>query len=337
MLEVRPLDPHDDAEWQRFHDAYLEATLHERPYAEAHGSDTHRVTHTRAGADFGVSGWAAWSGADVVGTATVVRPLLDNTNLAWLDLLVVPGARRQGVGSALLGSVEEAVRREGRTVAQAEIVCPVDVPRDQQPGIAFATARGYVHAQSETHSVLDLPPQGDLLERLEAHAAERLGDYRLLSWAERTPDEWVEQVCRLEEAFVTEAPMGDLSMEPERWSPERVRDVEERRRARRQRAFVTVGVAPDGSLAGNTELLLGAGTVRGGAVQNGTLVLPVHRGHRLGLAMKVANLRRLLAHDDSPRLVHTFNAGVNAPMLAVNAALGFRAVEQVEEWERTLT
>lgn len=134
---------------------------------------------------------------------------------------------------------------------------------------------------------------------------------------------------------MTEAPTGELAVEPERWSPERVRDVEARRRARSQRTFDTVVVAPDGGLVGNTRLVLGARMVRGGASQSGTLVPPGHRGHRLGLAMKVANLRRLLAHDASPRLLHTFNAGVNAPMLAVNAALGFRPVEHVEEWQRT--
>ena len=208
--------------------------------------------------------------------------------------------------------------------------------REQQPGVAFATARGYVRANSETHSVVDLPPADDLLDRLEAHAAERLGDYRLVSWRDRTPDEWVDHLCRLEEAFVTEAPTGELTVEPERWSPERVRAVEERRRARKQRTFVTVGVAPDGSLVGNTELVVSAEMVRGGVAQNGTLVLPEHRGHRIGLAMKVANLRLLLAEDASSRLLHTYNAGVNAPMLAVNAALGFRPVEYMEEWQRTL-
>jgi hypothetical protein len=75
--------------------------------------------------------------------------------------------------------------------------------------------------------------------------------------------------------------------------------------------------------------------VRRGVQQSGTLVLPAHRGHRLGLAIKVANLRQLQAAiDDTPRLLHTFNAGVNAPMLAVNAQLGFRPVEVEEEWQR---
>jgi hypothetical protein len=100
------------------------------------------------------------------------------------------------------------------------------------------------------------------------------------------------------------------------------------------RSFVVAAVAPDGTLAGYTELVLGATMVRRGAMQSGTLVLPAHRGHRLGLAAKVANLRQLLAFDSSPRLLHTYNAGVNAPMLAVNAQLGFRAVEVEEEWQR---
>ena len=204
------------------------------------------------------------------------------------------------------------------------------------PGVAFASRRGFTRAHAETHFVLELPPPEGRLEELAAHAAERVDGYRLVSWTDRCPDEWVDAVCRLEEAFVGEAPTGELEIESERWNEERLRDGEARRRARGQHVFVTAAVAPDGALVGNTELILSDGMVRGGAMQSGTLVLPEHRGHRLGLAAKVANLQQLLAYDDAPRLLHTGNAGVNAPMLAVNAQLGFTAVEVEEEWQRKL-
>jgi hypothetical protein len=49
--------------------------------------------------------------------------------------------------------------------------------------------------------------------------------------------------------------------------------------------------------------------------------------------MKVANLRWLQARHDAS-IVHTWNAEVNAPMLAVNQAMGFRPVEYLGEWQR---
>jgi GNAT superfamily N-acetyltransferase len=80
-------------------------------------------------------------------------------------------------------------------------------------------------------------------------------------------------------------------------------------------------------------MLVVAGTDPGRAYQWDTLVLPEHRGHRLGLALKVANLARMQAgHPDRTEL-HTFNAEDNPPMAAVNDALGFRAVERMGEWQ----
>ena len=337
-VEVVPLDAHDDEQWASFYRVHCEATFFERPYADAGGIETFRVNFTRRSVERDTTGLLARDADAVVGVAGIAYPLLDNTSLAWLSLLVAPEARRRGVGSALLEAVDSATVDRGRTVIQAEVPVPVDVAasglRETSAGVAFASARGFTKAHAETHYVLDLPMPDDLLDRLAAHAAERTDGYRLLSWTDRCPDEWVEPWCRLQEAFVGQAPTGDLEVEPERWDEERLRDVEALRLAREQHTFVTAVVGPDGSLVGNTELILGAKMVRRGAMQSGTLVLPEHRGHRLGLAAKVANLRQLQAFDSTPRLVHTYNAGVNAPMLAVNAQLGFRAVEVEEEWQR---
>ena len=72
------------------------------------------------------------------------------------------------------------------------------------------------------------------------------------------------------------------------------------------------------------------------AYQWGTLVRTDHRGHRLGLAVKVANVRRL--QDTQPQIttVVTFNADVNAPMVAVNERLGFRPVQWLGELQKKL-
>ena len=67
------------------------------------------------------------------------------------------------------------------------------------------------------------------------------------------------------------------------------------------------------------------------AYQWGTLVRPDHRGHRLGLAVKVANLRLLQETQPQITTVVTFNADVNAPMVAVNEQLGFRPVQWLGE------
>ncbi len=106
--------------------------------------------------------------------------------------------------------------------------------------------------------------------------------------------------------------------------------------AGRRTTYATAAVAPDGSLAGNTELSISEQMVRGGAAQSGTLVLPDHRGHRLGLAMKVANHRWTQSHDRAERLLHTWNAQDNTHMIGVNDRLGYRPVEYADGWQRKL-
>ena len=70
--------------------------------------------------------------------------------------------------------------------------------------------------------------------------------------------------------------------------------------------------------------------------QSGTIVAPEHRGRRLGLAVKVANHRRLREHFPECRVLVTGNADVNAPMNAVNEALGYREVERCLEMQRAI-
>ena len=65
-------------------------------------------------------------------------------------------------------------------------------------------------------------------------------------------------------------------------------------------------------------------------------MLPGHRGHRLGLAMKLATHRRLVELFPACGYVETGNAGVNAAMNAVNERLGYRVVERCLDVQKRL-
>jgi hypothetical protein len=96
-----------------------------------------------------------------------------------------------------------------------------------------------------------------------------------------------------------------------------------------------VGRAPDGTLAGHSAVRLADATPDLGFIST-TLVMPEHRGHRLGLAMKI-RLHRVL-REQLPEIVTivTGNAGVNSWMNAVNDQLGYRVIEQVLEMQKVL-
>lgn len=70
--------------------------------------------------------------------------------------------------------------------------------------------------------------------------------------------------------------------------------------------------------------------------QEDTLVLPAHRGHRLGLRIKIDNLLQVPTFEPALRLVDTWNADANSHLIAINEALGYRPVSRYSEWELQL-
>ena len=84
-----------------------------------------------------------------------------------------------------------------------------------------------------------------------------------------------------------------------------------------------------------TELFVNDTTPERG-IQSGTLVSPKHRGHRLGLAVKVANQQALTERFPELAWIITGNADVNTHMNAINDRLGFRVVERCLEVEKAL-
>lgn len=59
-------------------------------------------------------------------------------------------------------------------------------------------------------------------------------------------------------------------------------------------------------------------------------MMPAHRGHRLGAALKAANYADLPA---GVARVHTWTAPGNAAMHRTNTGLGFRVVERMHEMD----
>ena len=78
---------------------------------------------------------------------------------------------------------------------------------------------------------------------------------------------------------------GDLDVEDEVWDAARVRSNDDLRRRQGTWSETALAIAPDGTLAGLTEVSI-TDEGRGNCMQGGTLVLREHRGHRRGALAK---------------------------------------------------
>jgi GNAT superfamily N-acetyltransferase len=324
--------PQDAAAFDAWYDVYGPALDDGREYPTNWTREEMRVQLLRPSVYVAKEVWAVRDdGGAIAGTLIVELSLKDNTSVIAPTIAVRRDVRRQGIGSALIRLVEQRAAELGRTVIQGQLNTPLE---GEGPGQAFVRAQGFELANLEVHRVLELPLDEALLDKLAGEAAERHGGYELLSWQDRCPEELVDAYAALQGTFAMEAPQGDLEREAEAWDADRVRFTEEQSLAQGRHGWITVAMAPDGSLAGNTELYVGEQDAAK-AYQWGTLVSPPHRGHRLGLALKVRNHQELQRTHPEPVVVHTWNGEQNTFMNAVNAKLGFRPVELSQEWQRS--
>jgi GNAT superfamily N-acetyltransferase len=130
----------------------------------------------------------------------------------------------------------------------------------------------------------------------------------------------------------TDVPVGEIDYEPVVVDAERLRATE-------QRVFRTYdGITSvarrraDGVFGGYSQLYLPHGTDY--VYQDDTLVMPEHRGHRLGTLLKLATLEVLQSDRPERVAIHTDTAVDNHAMQATNRDFGFRPVERMHEVQR---
>jgi GNAT superfamily N-acetyltransferase len=331
-VDIREVDPHDEVLLRRHWEVGKAAEDEVRPYDFHPTWEATRVLLGQPRDDFATVLLGAFEGQVLWGAAQVELPLHDNLHTAQAAYFVHPDRQRRGLGRALAEASYDVARERGRRTLVTSAFAPTD---STSPGLLFAGALGFRTALVDGMKVVDLPGTADLWDELEAAAARRHAGYRIVTWRERVPEEYLDGYCRLMEMFLEEAPMGGLELERERWDAERVRS-RERRNARAGRQDSSAGaVAPDGTLVGITEVGVSEHAPWRG-FQSGTIVAREHRGHSLGMAVKIANHRQLREHFPKCQVLMTGNADVNGPMNAVNEALGYREVERCVELQRAL-
>ena len=259
----------------------------------------------------------AFLAGELVGWLALGFPLLDNRDTVLVELEVHPAHRRRGIGTVLAGRLRERAADRDRHLAIYE------VPEDSA-GSAFSDGLGGERALPSVMRVLDVrDADAGVLAALGADARTHAAGYELVRWRGSTPAEHVDDLAVLVARMSTDPPLGDLVWEPEEVDPVRLRARDVVMDERGLRRWTTAVRLVGGPLVGFTQVFART-THHEDADQGDTIVLTEHRGHRLGALMKQENLA--LVRADMPELqrIWTWNAAENAPMVAVNEAMGFR-------------
>ncbi len=336
-MEIRPLDARDPAEMAAWHATYHAAHVfglaHPSPWMleEMRAEFLGERTGERA------EPFAGYVDGRLVTAGLVELPQLDNLTVARVDVATHPQARRRGHGSAMLDHLTTVAVGQGRVLLNAEAAWDHDAAVDGAgtPGAEFLTRHGFALSLGDVKRILDLPVDDTVLAELAERTAPAHAGYTLRHFVGPVPEDILDGFGALVGSLVTEAPTGDLDVEPEVFDAARIRADELVFEASGRRKHTTVAVAADGEVVAYSELAVPSYDPER-VYQWGTLVRREHRGHRLGLATKVHNLRRFQEQGSGRRVVHTWNAEVNRHMIAVNETLGFRPAGRLGEFQKRL-
>lgn len=270
------------------------------------------------------------------GTLLAFIPTGDNLDKLYVDLDVDPAVRRHGVGRELIGAATELGRQHRRSCLMVDAYVPVEGDRPH-PYDAFAAAVGFRPGWIEATRHLPLPVAQRRLDHLGAQAAAAYSPgYRIETYAGGVPEALLPDLAQLMSLLAVDSPSGEIDFEPEQVTPERLRhnyEREERQGCIRLSALAIHETS--WAVVAQSDIILPPGETVS-ASQIGTYVHRDHRGHRLGLAVKVANLQYLQRNYPGRRFVRTCNADDNSYMVAINVTLGYELVERLVTWVRDI-
>jgi GNAT superfamily N-acetyltransferase len=328
MVEISVVEPADEVTLRAFWQVEQTAQRHDRQHALLRSWDQLKASIREPNPYHRRDRWVACDGGAVVGCAELGAPLQDNTQIGFLEINVLPDRRRRGIGTALHDVAAKRCRADGRRSICGEVYVAAD--GSASAASAFAERLGFEVVHREDHLLLALPVAEETVERLRAKADPAA--YEILTWQGRCPDEHVAAFCDMRTRMDNDVPTGEIDLEPVVVDETRLRIGEERIALSYLGITAAARRRDDGVFAGYTQLYLphGADCVQ----QDDTLVMPEHRGHRLGTLLKLATLG-IVQRDHPDRVaIHTDTALDNHAMQATNRDFGFRPVERLHEMQR---
>lgn len=275
--------------------------------------------------------YAPTDGAAPVGALGLNWPRrTDNLHLVTCSITVHPEHRRQGHGTAMMGEVVRRTRELGRNTIWAW------APEDDEGPRIFLEQHGFSYASHEARRKQKLAEvDQEAVAQLYAQAVEASTDYVVERVRVPTDDALLNELIEVT-AAINDAPMGDLTFEDEKFDLQRLRDFETAAQNKGERLYrVYARHRETGAVGGHTIVMVSPHRPDY-AFQYDTAVSRDHRGHRLGLLLKVDMMHWMAEVEPQIHTIETWNQADNNYMISVNESIGYRLSRIFADFERVL-
>ncbi|QGU07625.1 hypothetical protein COCCU_08505 [Corynebacterium occultum] len=245
----------------------------------------------------------------------------------------VPGERLTAEGSqvyqSLLAEGESLARTLGRKVIQLWQTHPVTEDPGAESFAEQLRAAGFLPDLVEVQGVIELFEVSRQSPILPADVGVDYFDSHLI------PDSHLEGVLGLLYQASLDIPHGQLYLEPQRWTRERLAEAE----ARRLNTGLEVAYVVLSDAAGPvalSELHRHPASEPGTLEQGITVVSPRRRGQGLGRMVKHLALIQAMERWPWAERVYSSGGAQNAGMLHINRSLGMREISRGTAWQKIL-
>lgn len=266
-----------------------------------------------------------------VAVLAVQMPSRDNRHLVWAGITVHPDVRRRGHGTALMQELLRRTRHAGRSTIW------IGTAADDSGSQAFLERFGFRYANPDARRrqlLADVDRAS--VDRLFTEARPFAADYEIERIRPPYSEELLVELVEVTEA-INDAPMGDLTYEDEVFDLDRLRAIETARIGRGDDVYRVVARHRDtGAIGGHTVVFVHPDRPTHGN-QGDTAVARAHRGHRLGLLLKIDMMRWLAEAEPQLEFIETWNQAGNDFMISVNELIGYRLNRLFHMYELTLS
>ncbi|MHC4931074.1 MAG: GNAT family N-acetyltransferase [Planctomycetota bacterium] len=238
-----------------------------------------------------------------------------NRHIGYVDIYIDRRFRRRGIGTAYLNAMLARLRKLGKSRVRAESA-------EADSGVAFCRHLGGTLVAERHVNRLQLGEVDWSLMQAWREDGRRRAEGVTLERFQEVPEEDLDEFCRLYTETTRHAPAGDLAGEP-LVTPAKRRQDEKEARARGLEWNTLISREADGTISGVTETFYERTTPHR-IEQELTGVGTRYQGRGLGKWLKSEMLFFIRHRYPDAQVVDAGNADHNAPMMSINARMGFR-------------